>query len=108
MFDPHSRADGSEPSTIESIKSIPSIKEELSSELEEHDANGKAADVKQEPLSPIVDQQTLMMRTIIENNESNHDDSGSYFKFVVSFFHIETEHETRISRFARRKPTMLY
>jgi len=83
VFDPHSRADGSEPSTIESIKSIPSIKEELSSELEEHDANGKEADVKQEPLSPIVDQQTLMMRTIIENNESNHDDSGSYFKFVV-------------------------
>merc|ERR1711892_1538251 len=52
VFDPHSRADGSEPSTIESIKSIPSIKEELSSELEEHDANGKEADVKQEPLSP--------------------------------------------------------
>ena len=25
-----------------------------------------------------------MMRTIIENNEMNHDDSGSYFKFVVS------------------------
>ena len=40
-------------------------------------------DVKQEPLSPVADQQTIMMRTIIENNESNPDNSGSFFKFVV-------------------------
>ena len=32
------------------------------------------------------DQQTIMMRTIIENNELNQTNQGSYFKFVVSFF----------------------
>ena len=83
MFDPRSRGgDGSEPSTIESIKSIPSIKEELSDEIDQHEEQHEV-DVKQEPLSPVADQQTIMMRTIIENNESNPDNSGSFFKFVV-------------------------
>ena len=110
VFDPRSRGgDGSEPSTIESIKSIPSIKEELSDEIDQHEEQHEV-DVKQELLSPVADQQTIMMRTIIENNESNPDNSGSFFKFVVRDLiclsnKISINHSN--SRSGRRRPTML-
>ena len=46
-------------------------------------------DVEEEPLLPIVDQKTVMLREIIEKNESNTDNSGSYYKMAVSNFELK-------------------
>ena len=78
------------PCSRESIE-IGSIDSEDLKPLQEEGEEVKTTqtEIKEEPQSPlqspVVDQQTIMMRTILENNEMNHDDSGSYFKFVVSF-----------------------
>ena len=63
-------------------------------------------DVKEKPILPIVDQQTTMLRQIIDKNEENHDNAGSYFKIAVSNFELKLL-VLKVFRFAKRKQIVL-